>query len=265
MPGLRVTEDASAGAWLAPRLHGHFGAVTLSVPSGYAAYARICHPVTDRDGRSASWSQVAAATGRRAHALMQWHAVVGSPDSLNFTGSLWPGGDPERGNLAPVELALLCEQLATHTELAECCFFGLWIGWGWVEQGSVRLSAGSASRAGVGRVATTGSGEPEPTFSAEELQRPRLKLPGREYLMLSGPLSAATQLGDAAGFWPQSPNLIWPPDRTWCVASEIDFDSTLVGGTPELIQAILDAPGLDSWRVGPDDSLAYDADRINLV
>jgi hypothetical protein len=47
------------------------------------------------------------------------------------------------------------------------------------------------------------------------------------------------------------------------VASEIDFDSTLVRGTTELIRAILDEPGLDAWSVGPDDSLAYDADRIN--
>jgi hypothetical protein len=49
------------------------------------------------------------------------------------------------------------------------------------------------------------------------------------------------------------------------VASEIDFDSTLVGGTEQLIGAILAEPGLDAWAVDPDDSLAYDADKINHV
>jgi hypothetical protein len=38
---------------------------------------------------------------------MQWHTIVGSPDPLNFTGSLWPGEAPERGNLAPGSNALI--------------------------------------------------------------------------------------------------------------------------------------------------------------
>ena len=63
----------------------------------------------------------------------------------------------------------------------------------------------------------------------------------------------------------QSPNLFWPADRTWCVASEIDFDSTLIGGSTELVDAILQAPELDAWSVQPDDSLAHDADRLNPV
>jgi hypothetical protein len=49
------------------------------------------------------------------------------------------------------------------------------------------------------------------------------------------------------------------------VASEIDFDSSLVGGSSDLIRDILNAPGLDAWAVGPDDSLAFDADNINEV
>jgi len=63
----------------------------------------------------------------------------------------------------------------------------------------------------------------------------------------------------------QSPNLFWPADRTWCVAREIDFDSTLVGGTAELVDTILAAPALDAWEVGPDDALTFDADHINSV
>jgi hypothetical protein len=49
------------------------------------------------------------------------------------------------------------------------------------------------------------------------------------------------------------------------VASEIDFDSTLVGGSVRLIDVILRTPELDAWPVTADDSLAYDADGINQV
>ncbi len=69
--------------------------------------------------------------------------------------------------------------------------------------------------------------------------------------------------GGVLGFSPQSPNLFWPADHAWCVASEIDFDSTVVGGSEMLIEALLDADGLETWRVEPDDSLACDADTIN--
>jgi hypothetical protein len=133
---LTVVDGANAGGWIGPLLGGEFGAVTLQVPKGYDAYVRICHPAHDVDGSVVTWSQVAAATGRTAHPVMQWHAIVGSPDSLTFRGSLWPGRPPERGNLAAAQLEALCGVLAWHTADSERCFFGLWIGWGWVEGGT---------------------------------------------------------------------------------------------------------------------------------
>lgn len=235
-----VAHDASAGAWIAPRLRGEVGTVTGQVPSGYRAYARICHPASDSDGRPVSWQSVASATGRTAHPLMQWHALVGSADPFNYTGSLWPGGDPARGNLAPHTLEALCELLAKHTSDAADCFFAVWTGWGWIER----------------------------TFTGDELIRARLTLPERDYVLLTGPLSAASQLGNARGlrgFERQSPNLVWPGDHSWFVATEVDFDSTLVGGSAGLIEAILGAQGLDAWPTGPDASLAYDGDRVNKV
>jgi hypothetical protein len=46
----------------------------------------------------------------------------------------------------------------------------------------------------------------------------------------------------------QAPNLIWPADRSWYVASEYDLDSTLVGCSRHLADAILAAPELEVWR-----------------
>jgi hypothetical protein len=64
-------------------------------------------------------------------------------------------------------------------------------------------------------------------------------------------------------FVPQSPNLLWPVDPSWCVATEIDFDSTLVGGSARLIEAVLADPRLEALPVRPDDSLQADADTVN--
>jgi hypothetical protein len=162
---------------------------------------------------------------------------------------------------------MLCGLLGRSTTDAGRCFFALWDGWSWVHGGSV-IGRIELVHPGLARTGsrTESAGGPPSAFSAAELSRPRLVLPGREYMLLSGPLSAAGKIGDPGGlggFEPRSPNLFWPADHAWCVASEIDFDSTLVGGTTELISAILDEPGLDAWSVGPEDSLAYDADRIN--
>ncbi len=267
LPGkLRVSDDVSAGTWIGSRLVGRFGAVTRAVPRGFASYARICHPATDDAGRRATWSEVARQTGRQAHPLMQWHALVGSADPLNMTGSLWPGRDPHRGDLVPEVLAALCDVLTEHTTTPERCFFCLWEGWGWIGSSSTGPPVARASRAGAAHVSFD---DPiAPAFSPEELSRPRLRLPSRKYLLLAGRLEAALQIGHWIGpqrFEPQSPNLFWPADRAWCLASEIDFDSTLLGGTTELVTAILQAPELDSWPVQPDDSLAHDADRLNPV
>ncbi len=96
------------------------------------------------------------------------------------------------------------------------------------------------------------------------LDGPRLRLPGRDYLLFTGTLPAAASMGWHAApecFVPQSPNLFWPHDRSWCVATEIDLDSTVVAGTNELVRAVLAAPGLEAWPVAADDSLSSDSDR----
>ena len=95
------------------------------------------------------------------------------------------------------------------------------------------------------------------------LDGPRLRLPCRDYLLFTGTLLAATPMAwHAASEWflPQSPNLFWPHDRSWCVATEVDLDSTVVAGTNDLVCAVLAAPGLEAWPVAADDSLSRDRD-----
>ncbi|MPY85645.1 MAG: hypothetical protein GEV00_20600, partial [Actinophytocola sp.] len=87
--GLTSVRDCAVGAWLAPRL-GPFGGVIGSVvPRGFEAYARVLHPVTNARGERVSWADVCAATGRRPHALMQWHAIAGVTVTDRVQSMLW--------------------------------------------------------------------------------------------------------------------------------------------------------------------------------
>jgi hypothetical protein len=277
---LKIVDGAVAGAWVKPRLGGEFAAVTCNVPEGFEAYARIFHPAADRDWKPVSWTDVASVFGTTPHREMQWHAILGfahsgrlrsSYDADTVVGSQWGGHDPPTGAMNLETLDSLCEVLADHTEDPGNCFFGLCTIELWEE-----------------------------SFTPEELNMPLLQLPlGRDHIVLAGPLSAVDQLenddsanpgpsrahgrfvaypssvaGESAKSPPNSaelphlraaPNLIWPADHTWLVASEVDFDSTLVGGRRGLIEAIVESPELEAWRVEPTDSLAADADKVNSL
>lgn len=156
---VRVLDDTAPAAWLEARLSGEFDAVTRTVPEGYRAYARILHPPRDGDDELVTWAEVAATTGRTVHALAQWHAVVDSPDMVNFGESRWPYGSPSTGSLDEEALSPLCDVLAGHTTTADDCLFGLWEGWGWIYGGPA--------------IATLGSREPVASpFTAQELAAP---------------------------------------------------------------------------------------------
>lgn len=187
---------------------------------------------------------------------MQWHAISGLPFAgrgAAGSGAQWPGDEPAQGDLGGPSLAVLCEVLAAHTRPGADCLLALWEGYGWIR--------------GSPAVAILGSSETVPSACSREiLDGPRMQHPGRAYILFAGPLVAANRLGRQfpwGGSEVQSPNLFWPEDRSWCVATEIDFDSTLVAGTPELIDAVLAAPALEAWAVGPEDSLAFDGDTVN--
>jgi hypothetical protein len=248
---LRAECDVAVADWIEPRLGG-LSSVAGTAPGGFEAYVRVCHPA-DRDGRMYTWTEVARETGRTVHPVMQWHALVGASDYWNMSDSTWPGGDPQRGNLEPSVLGPLCAVLGEHTATPQACWLGLWVGYG-LTDGHWSTVAYPVDSGRVG-----GDIWNPPAFSGD---RPTLELPVREYFLFRGPIAAALEMRSR---WDQSPNLFWPEDRAWFMASEIDFDSTVIGGSSELLQALLGAPELDAWPVDPGDLLTATADKINLV
>jgi hypothetical protein len=260
---LEPVADVSVADWIAERLRGPLGTVGSVVPRGFAAYARVLHPVELGDGHTPlTWPQVCQLTGRIPHALMQWAAITAPTAEVKFTtapSGVWDDGDVQVGRLSPPALSALIDVLAPAAGTQDC-FHALWEGWGWVDGSGVSVLSISDD----GRIEPAPA--PEPGVSAEVWALPRLRLPNRDYLLFCGPLQAALDMGwhgSPSGFEPQSPSLFWPGDHSWCVSTEIDFDSTLVGGSAEVVNAILAAPGLDAGPVEPDDDLTAFADLLN--
>jgi hypothetical protein len=79
---------------------------------------------------------------------------------------------------------------------------------------------------------------------------PRLEAPSRRYLLYRGPLGAATAMRSGIAF--HAPNLWWPQDRSWCVATDIDLPRTYVGGTEACVATLLEVPGLGAARTTLD-------------
>jgi hypothetical protein len=65
---------------------------------------------------------------------------------------------------------------------------------------------------------------------------PRFELPHRVYYLLAGPVAAATQLHDPGSLrdWCR-PDLFWPDDRRWFVATDVDSWSLYIGGDHDFI------------------------------
>jgi hypothetical protein len=177
---------------------------------------------------------------------------------------------PLPGEPPPALLSALCEHLRAHTASADRCWFCLWEGYGWIEGSPVIVTSGN--HAGEAFASP-------PAFEPEVINGPRVCLPGRKYILFTGPLGAALETGwrsgellvssyphldfDPASFDPQPPNLFWPHDRGWCVASEIDLESTYLGGPADLVSEVIADARLEAQPVQPDDPVEYSSDQID--
>lgn len=226
-------ENASAAAWVTAGVRGFAESVLSVVPAGFAAYGRIFHPARDRDPeRAVSWREIARTHEQTAHRAMQWPAIIGSdPDEHSGGNSVSRFSEPEEGSLPRELLPLLIPLLARYTTTPEQCWFASWDGFG-----ASRLRPGDA-----------------PTF----------EIPNRGFFLLAGPIRAAQTSLCEPPFW-QSPNLWWPDDHAWCVATEIDFMSTYIGASQECIDELVAQDGLEVAAVLPSDGITWADDNINL-
>jgi hypothetical protein len=206
-------------------------AVGSLVPVVFEGYARVLHPAWASPGVPVRWETVATWAGRRMHPLAQWDFVFRPKGEPNGPAPFV--AHPDTNGLPPQQLTALCELLATHTSTPELCFVGVWEGYGWHDDWSAS---------------------------------PTLRLDQRTFLVRQGPLGLALAVGRGgpnSAISIEPPSIFWPADRAWLVASDPDLDSTYVGGSNALIEAVLTHPDLEAWRATADDLVAIGSDEIN--
>jgi hypothetical protein len=233
--------------WIVARLHP-FNAYDVGavVPTGFAAYAKILHPAsTWRDHTDVRWAEVAASTGKVIHPLVQFHAIAE------------PGSDaPRTGTLSNRQVRALSRLGEKHTSTAEACWFCLWDGYGYLAPGGIieaRAYFAEGSKPRLSRLPFSFQKKPKKRSVTAKKVTPNN---ARSYLLFTGTVA------DAVG-WEDGPNIWWPEDRAWCVASEIDHPYSYVGGSGELIEELLADPELEALPAQTDDPVTYDSDKIN--
>lgn len=235
MTSLRAAPDVKASEWVVAGLRGFGESVLSLVPAGFPSYVRVFHPAYRPAGAKivpVRWSEIAVATGAVAHPAMQSGALTGSYDSLH---DAMPGvfeAAPSVGSLPPDLASPIAAALARHTTTPDRCWFAVWDGFGGLE--------GGVSQA--------------PVFGA----------PYREYHLLTGPVEAAAEI-DAAPPGEQSPNLWWPEDCAWCVATEIDLNTTYIGCDETCRDGLLSLTEIEAMAIEPSAGIDFRSDLLNPV
>jgi hypothetical protein len=231
---VELMRDISAARWIEERLVGwtrdsvH---VRSLVPEGFESYVRILHPAQRKPedgGGRLRWSTIASWTGRVVHAEMQFDRIANLRGQNDDSALGFP---PREGLLPRDECERLASLLRPCTSTPGVCWFCIWEGFGGF-------------------------------FDAKRYRDvPRVKTPGRSYLLYRGPLDAVTSF-HWDWLW-QSPNLWWPDDRAWCVATEIDLPETYVGGSGACVDRILVDDQLEAMRTRIDARVDSNADSLN--
>jgi hypothetical protein len=91
---------------------------------------------------------------------------------------------------------------------------------------------------------------------------PTFVVPAREYHLLHGPVDCITE-SVLDGLRHQSANIWWPEDRIWCVATEIDLNTTYIGCDDACRDAILALPGVEALEIDPAAGISWLSDTIN--
>lgn len=244
---LRAAYSKAGALWVSRALdRDPRGTAAGLVSSDYPACVRILHPAFAADGGVVEWRAVADAVGGIIHPSVQWNRLARKLDS--DTGEQL-GLRTDRGGFAPIDgdlpiplMRSLFAVFATHLEDATC-MAAYWVGWRSVE-----------------------------TWPAPHICIPRHRRDW-EYALFSGTLTDVLEqreIGCADDPWGWSdgplefsPSFVWPLDRSWLLGTDVDSDSTVVGGTEALIADICARSDLEAIRVSPSVELTFDADNVN--
>jgi hypothetical protein len=229
-----VLEDTSHGDWIAQTLPRFEYTVGSLVPPIFTLYSRVLHPAARIDPDTGErvpvrWAEVAVHTGGVIHQTVEWGSLLqagvhhGVGDG---SGIVW-NQEPDEGDMPEDQFAALADALVQHITTPDDCWFRL-------------LGRPRRSRH-----------EPSPSRSARPHPLPR-QLPAARHRA-----RCRTHLGRVG------PNLWWPQDRAWCVASDIDLMSTYIGSSTACALALPAHPDLEVIDTSSSRKVTWDSDHIN--
>ncbi|MBG6085600.1 hypothetical protein [Zhihengliuella flava] len=218
---------AHAAAWVAAAAQQARPTPTpeAQLPAAFESYARLFHPAVDFDGQPVRWAEIARTRGATFHAGAQFDALAGIDENgFALADDAWEGDPPRADGLPLSDLSALTDVLEEQTESAEL-YFALWTGYAFAggENDGARMILSPAERADV---LTLGEGGYQQywVFSGT-------------FADLRNPVWAESERTAER----RAPDLVWPADRSWFVSTELFEDSTILGGSAELIAAVVAA------------------------
>ncbi len=244
---LTLLSNATPGRWVEEALGGRrFAHVESLVPKGYASYARLFHPAMTQEYQPVRWSTVAEWSGKVYHSLMAFEGISVPKLGYDSTDPPW-ADEPRAGEMNPEDIVALSRFLSDFTGTPDQYYFAVWDGYG-------SISAGGSA------LYTPSGGIPLlPPVNINKAQR--INGVAREYILFSGPPSF-NDFFDFLGL--DGPNIWWPEDRSWCVSTDIDLDSTYIGASEECIKRLLSHHSLEVLLTTSDAPVYMAADTINL-
>lgn len=192
--------------------------VSAFVPRSFPAVCRVLHPWYDQAGTRLTWSETSERVAFPTAAELV--DVAYGQDTRQGDVSVIR---PHAGELDPSTAAALVGTLGEATATPDDVLAAVWVGWGDVPHERF----------------------PDAAYLDTE---------GRGHFLLRGPLTGLLRSVSAipdrdqpvSGIW-------WPADRSWFVATEIDFPWTLVAGSHRLVERLLRHPDLEVAAIRHDD------------
>jgi hypothetical protein len=205
---MKAATDAESANWILDLLHPFAQDVGSVIPDCFQAYVRVMHPAhfgfTAGTAVPVRWSDIAAENEWTVQQEMQQVGIMAMPSRFSrHTGKMLWSSHPEIGRMPRDIATRLMQTLRLHTSSSDRCWFAIWEGWG-----DLNIIDGTV---------------------------PKVLVPQREMFLFNGTIDDVLKspVDPLHGY--RSPNLWWPEDRSWCVATEIDFPWTYIGGSAECI------------------------------
>jgi hypothetical protein len=242
-----LSPSSDSTTWDAPDLP--LGSVAWLVPNSgeFATFTRLFHPVSGGANEDADtdtqWRDLAATHGREWHPEIQF-ASLASPN------------DPHQARLANLGQARI-ERVLRHvveaagedvTCIAALCDIDTWAS-------PLPNSQRDDGTFGVSRDALTQAGRltgPPPLRRTYHRFEIRASAVSRFGVNVAGAMFIQTQ-----------PTLLIATDGSFCLATDPDYDSTILAGSHALQNRILRDQTVESLAIAPTASLLHDADHIN--